>query len=175
MSKILISLLAVISLFGCATKSRDFDYKASTLLRTSGKLQVGNFNYVPAEDKSIEANQIKTTGRSHFTTENNISHLFQNAMRLEFQQAGIEVLSRSNNLLTGSINKILLDDVGNETHTTMNIQYLFHKSGKECFNKTMTTKITATKNLHLDGLVADSIKTNIEELLKDSSFLDCIK
>lgn len=175
MSKILIGILTLTTLFGCATTPKDFDYKPSTLLRTSGKLQVGNFNYIPAEEKSVERNQIKTTGKSKFFTENDISHLFQNAMRLEFKHAGIDVQSRSTNLLTGSINTVELNDAGAETHTTTNINYLFNKNGKECFNKTMTTKITATKNLHLDGLVADSIKTNIEELLKDNSFLDCIK
>jgi uncharacterized lipoprotein len=166
----------VISLFiyGCATPPIALNYSPSSLLTTSGNINIGNFKYQPFIKKQVEENEIRNTAAGYFKIEMPVATLISNALKLEFKFMGTKLDTKSNKELTGEIRNFLLDDLGFSVDVTLAVNYIFKVNDKPCFEKEFITQKNAAKFSNPTGLVSETIKNNIESLVQNSQFIACL-
>jgi len=162
------------SITGCATKPVVINYAPSSLLEKTGKVIVSKIDYIPFNKKVVEINQIQTTALGSFHIESEIGRFVEDALKLEFKFVGIDIRSKDAPILTGSINKFYYDDLGFNADLSLEISYILRKHNKDCFLKTISSFKSSPKFANPTGIVAEVIKKNIESLLSEDGFNNCI-
>jgi len=160
---------------GCSTNPIVINYSPSTLVERKGGVEVGKFNYKMKDDGKVKENEIQKTTVGDLIIDRKVSDLIENALKLEFKFSGIDVSNKSNNKLSGTIERLFFDDLGMNLDTDLTIKYILTKQGSECFVKTISTSKKSPKFSNPTGQVSETIKENIETLLKDEKFISCIK
>lgn len=172
MKKIYLFLLLIV---GCTTNPVVINYSPSTLVERRGEIKVEKFNYKMKDDGKVLENEIQKTTVGDLIIDKKISELIENALRLEFKFSGLLVNANSNNVLTGTVEKLFFDDLGMNLDTELTIKYILSKNGKECFANTITSKKKSPKFSNPTGQISETIKENIETLLRDDKFISCVR
>ena len=176
MKKIIFLGVSALFMFTGCTPKHVINYAPSSVLTVKGNTQIGQFNYLPAQQGKVKQNQVENTALGSIIFEQNVNDLFQKAVFSELRLVGVNVNS-SKNILTGNINQFLIDDLGFSVDWTVNVNYIVKNknSNKVCFDQTKIIHKTTSKFSNPFGALNEVIKLNIEELMKDSRFKKCIR
>ncbi|WP_231501674.1 hypothetical protein [Bordetella petrii] len=132
-------------------------------------------SYRPAR---IEPNQIRNTAMGSILLEKDIKDLVRDATFAELRFMGVQVNGTAQPArLSGDIQEFLIDDLGYSVDWTLRIAYLVvdKASDKQVYQATKEIKRRTTKFANFFGALNDTIRLNIEELVKDPAFLAAIK
>ena len=170
-------LLSVISLIiqGCATPKIPLTYSPSSVSTASGSVSVSGFRYLPAETGKVEPCQIRNTALGSLKFDQNIDVFFRDAVFKEMRFVGIK-LDDKDRVLSGEIEDFLIDDLGYSVDWTLKVRYLVKdvQSGNTLYESTKTTQRKTNKFANVFGSLNETIKLNVEELLKDGAFIKAI-
>lgn len=166
-------LTAFISLSGCVA-TLPVNYAPSSTMSVSGTISVADFSYSPAENGRVKPNQIRNTAIGNMYFDQNIDLLVRDAVFKELRFVGIKV-NGEDNKLTGEIEEFLIDDLGYSVDWTLRIRYVAKGVDGVLYESTKETKRKTGKFANLFGALNETIKLNVEELLKDSEFISVIQ
>jgi hypothetical protein len=171
---VLILLFVALTVVGCAPIS--LNYSPSSAMTATGSFSVSDFKYIPAIEGKVKPDQIKNTALGSFIVDKNIDIFFKEALFKEFRFVGIKMEDKSK-ILGGEIQEFLIDDLGFRVDWTLRVKYeLYNKQNNALiYETTKLTQRTTQKFANPFGDLNETIKLNIEELLKDIQFVDAIK
>lgn len=163
-------IVLILSLFsGCATQPITYNYSPTSTISVKGKMNVGTFRYLPGETEKIKPNQIRNTALGSAIFEKNINEYIETALFLESRFVGIE-LNDAAKTVYGEINEFLIDDLGFSVDWTLDISYTIDG----CYNERHVLQKKTDKFGDIFGTLNEVIKLNIEKLLSDKLFQNCI-
>ncbi len=138
-------------------------------------LSVSGFKYLPALNGQVEPNQIRNTALGILQFDQNIDVFFRDAVFKEFRFVGLK-LDRKDRVLTGEIEDFLIDDLGYSIDWTLIVHYVIKstQSGEILFDSKKTIKRNTAKFVNVFGALNETIKLNVEELLKDKAFTKAV-
>jgi uncharacterized lipoprotein len=168
-----ITLLFLIG--GCAPAAIPLNYSPSSVLTGSGATGVSTFSYLPAVKGKVEPNQIRNTAMGDLKFDQNIDVYFKDAVFKELRFVGIKVDAKDR-MLTGEITEFLIDDLGYSVDWTLNVRYLVKKGegGAVLYDSEKVTKRNTAKFANPFGALNETIKLNIDEMIKDNAFIKAI-
>jgi hypothetical protein len=171
----LICVVSLLILLSACTATVPVNYSPSSILTVHGSLNVGQFDYLPAEDEQIDANQIKNTALGSVRLDENIDDYFRSAAFTEMRFVGIEI-GESSNILSGQILEFVADDLGYHIDWILAVNYQLLSNGapEPCFDATYKTERRTNKFVNVVGALDETLKLNIEEVLKNADFKECI-
>lgn len=172
---LLVVLLSAI-LTGCATPPHTLNYSPSSTMSVEGKLNVGDFKYVPGdENPKVKPNQIRNTALGNIYFEKNIDVYFETAVLTEARFVGIDV-GKSTNVVSGEIIEFLIDDLGYSIDWTLTVAYkVSNENGSDvCYEATQTLEKNSAKFGNVFGTLNEVMKLNIEKVFQDEAFVACI-
>ncbi len=166
--------LATLALAGCSG-TVPLTYSPSSVYTATGAVTIGSFVYLPAQKGEVSPKQIGNTAIGDIYLDKNIADYYQNAVFNEFRLIGIKV-ANPNRELTGTITKLLADDLGFSVDWTLTVNYTVkNKNGEDVlYQGEKTIKQNSSKFAHPMGAFNEIIRKNIEALIRDPSFLKAI-
>jgi len=164
--------LAVISLLTGCVMTNPVNYAPSSVLSASGHVSVSDFAYLPALQGKVKPNQIRNTAIGSALFDQNISTLFRDAVFKELRFVGVNIDDQAR-VLTGEIEEFLIDDIGFKIDWTVRVTYTV--SGPGHYKSTKEFKRRTSKFTDPPGVLNETIKLSIEELIKDPEFIAAIK
>ena len=148
------------------------NYAPSSVLSASGRVSVLDFAYMPAINGKVKPNQVRNTAIGSVLFEQNVGTLFRDAVFKELRFVGVKVDDQFRTL-TGEIEEFLIDDLGYRIDWTVRVTYII--SGPVSYKSTKEIKRRTAKFENPLGALNETIKLNIEELIKDPEFITAIK
>jgi hypothetical protein len=130
--------------------------------------------YLPAQGGKVKPNQIRNTALGDIKFEQNIDSIFRDAVFKELRFVGVRV-DATNKFLSGEIQEFLIDDLGYSIDWTLTVKYQVKDGDRIVYNDTKTIQKKTSKFANVFGALNETIKMNIEELIKDSKFITIIK
>ncbi|MGE9296858.1 MAG: hypothetical protein ACQKBV_11275 [Puniceicoccales bacterium] len=171
LSILLVSLAAFLT--GCAT-DHPLNYTPSSIMSATGSVSVGDFAYLPAEKGEVDANQIRNTAIGSVKFEDPISDYYRQAVLTELRFVGININS-NNHVLSGEVMEFLADDLGYSIDWTITVRYIVKSpQGAVLYDQTKTVERNTNKFSNVFTAMNESVKMNIEDLIKDPEFIQAI-
>jgi hypothetical protein len=170
---VLLLSFVMLALTGCVS-TVPVNYAPSSILSASGSTSVVPFTYAPAQGGKIKPNQIRNTAMGSILFEQNIDVLFRDAVFKELRFVGVKVDS-SDRKLSGDIQEFLIDDLGYSVDWTLIVKYRVTSGEAVVYEGTKEIKRRTNKFANVFGALNETIKLNIEELIKDPAFVTAIK
>lgn len=169
MRKILSISVLSLFLFGCST-TVPVNYIPSPIMKGSGKVDVGDFSYEPADQGKVKQNQYQqATGSigSMYMSED-AGSLLAGALKKELIASGFDVTNGSGVEITGNIKQFKYDWIGFvEVDFYLDVEYVVKKKGVVVFNEAISSHKAAPKTLSQDSeATRAAISSNITELLQ---------
>jgi len=168
-----LSALVVLMFSGCVS-TLPINYAPSSILSASGSVSVVPFAYTPAENHTVEPNQIRNTAAGSVLFDQNIDVIFRDAVFKELRFVGMKV-DDPNRKLSGTIVEFLIDDLGFNVDWTLIVNYRIVSADKTTYESMKTVKWKTAKFVNVFGALNETIKKNIEELIKDPAFIAATK
>jgi hypothetical protein len=167
--------LVALALAGCSVTA-PINYAPSSVLTASGTVAVSEFRYLPADAGEVAANQIKNTAPlGSIKIDRDVKDLIRNAVFAELRQVGVK-MEHPARTLTGEILEFLMDDVGFNVDWTLRIRYTVVGGGPApTYEAEKVVKRRTDKFVNIFGSLNETIKLNVEELIKDPAFLAAIR
>jgi hypothetical protein len=161
---------------GCATPRIPLNYSQSSVSTASGSVAVSSFKYLPAETGKVAPYQIRNTALGSLKFDQNIDIFFRDAVFKELRFIGIK-LDDKTRTLGGEIEDFLVDDLGYSIDWTLTVRYMVKsvRNGNTLYESTKTTQRKTDKFTNFFGALNETIKLNIEDILKDEAFIKSIK
>ena len=134
-------LVTIILLYGCAG-TLPVTYVPQNFARYQGRVDIGKFKYLPAEQGIVKPNQIQNTAMGQIYIGANISDFVQRATALELEKTGFNI-SESNPLqISGEVIEFKADDLGYSVDWSYSIRYIItrKKDSAELLNKVYTAE-----------------------------------
>lgn len=168
------SVVALSALSGCSTPA-PLNYSPSSVLTASGATTVSNFIYTPAVTGKVQPNQIQNTALGSVIVDQNIDSFFRDAVFKELRFVGVKTESTTA-VLTGNIKTFLIDDLGYSVDWTLVVEYTVKNAkGEKLYTAEKSTRRNTAKFVNVFGALNETVKLNIEEIIKDPAFLKAIK
>lgn len=166
----------VATLAGCSGQPLTVTYTPSSTLTAEGSMDVGSFSYRPSEiNPDIRPNQIRNTAIGSILFDDSIANYFERAVFTEARFTGIKV-GKSDTKLTGEIKEFLADDLGYSVDWTLDVEYVVtHKDGAVCYSRSHDVRKTTNKFVNIIGSLNEVMRLNIERVISDKNFIDCIQ
>lgn len=171
------TLTVALLLGGCASQPLPLNYAPSSVLSLEGKVNVVEFKYLPAlNNPKIKPTQIRNTALGSAIFEQPIDKIFKEAVFKELRFVGVK-LDNFNLSLGGEIEEFLIDDLGYSVDWTLRVKYVVtdKESGKVVYESVKNTQRKTNKFANVFAALNETIKLNIEDLIKDSAFAETIK
>lgn len=166
--------MVVLSLAGCATGRLPVNYAPSSVLTAEGRVSVSSFAYLPAKDGKIKPYQIRNTAMGNIYFEQDIDVFYKEAVFKELRFVGVKLDSESLSL-GGDIQEFLIDDLGYSVDWTLKVRYVVTASdGSVKYDQVHTVERNTAKFANVFGALNETIKMNVELLLKDQAFVAAI-
>lgn len=143
-------------------------------MSANGSVIVTPFSYLPAVTGKVKANQIQNTAIGNLYFDQNIDVMIHDAVFKELRFVGIKV-DGSDRKLTGEIQEFLIDDLGYSVDWTLIVKYRVVTDSGVVYESVKEVKRNTNKFANMFGSLNETIKFNVEELLKDQAFLAAIK
>ena len=169
-----IAIISAILLSGCATTTLPVNYSPSSIMTVSGAVAVAPFTYLPAINGKVAPNQIRNTAIGSAKFDQNIDVLIRDAVFKELRFVGVNVTDQDTKL-SGEIQEFLIDDLGFSVDWTLTIKYFVTDSSGVRYEAVKETKRNTSKFANVFGSLNETIKFNVEELLKDPAFSRAIQ
>ena len=106
--------------------------------------------------------------------EQNVDVIVRDAVFKELRFMGVKMDDKSK-VLSGEIEEFLIDDLGYSVDWTLRVKYTLTTGGSVTFHGVKEVKRKTNKFVNVFGALNETIKLNIEELIKDSLFTEAIK
>jgi uncharacterized lipoprotein YajG len=167
--------IALLLLGGCATPRAPLNYSPSSVSTAAGAVTVTEFKYLPADAGKVEPYQIRNTALGNLMFDQNIGVFFRDAVFKEMRFVGVKMDGKTR-ILTGEIEEFLIDDLGHNVDWTLKVRYVVKNSenGDILYDSRKTTQRRTAKFVNVSGALNETIKLNIEEVIKDESFIKTI-
>jgi len=166
-------------LSGCVSAPVPVNYAPSSVMTAAGSLSVGEFNYLPSEkaskDQPFPANQIRNTAIGEIKIDRDVKIFVRDAVFAELRFVGVKT-NHNGRVLTGDIEEFLVDDLGYSVDWTLRIKYALTdaETKKPLYTSVKSTQRNTAKFANPFGALNETIKLNVEELLKDTEFTKAI-
>lgn len=162
-----------VTLAGCAT-TLPVNYAPSSTMSATGSIAVAPFTYLPATSGQVEANQVRNTALGNIKFEQNVDMLVRDAVFKELRFVGVDVRDQDRKL-SGEIQEFLIDDLGYSVDWTLRIRYQLADGSGQPYDSVKEIKRNTNKFANVFGALNETIKLNVEELLKDPAFIQAIQ
>ena len=127
---------------GCAGTLPTNSYTPQNIVRTEGRIDMGDFVYMPLKtDKRIKkSNQIQNTALGSIYMATDVSDFIKRGNALELEKTGVVLDVNSPIKLNANIHELMFDDLGYSVDVKYKIQYIIEKkNGNEIiFDKTFS-------------------------------------
>ena len=171
-----LGLLSIMLLYlgGCA-HTIPLNYAPSSVLTASGAVTVSDFRYLPAEKGIVEPNVIRNTALGTPRFEQNIGPFFRDAVFKELRFVGIKTDGKDR-ILMGEITEFLIDDLGFSVDWILQVHYYVKSAqGGQLYDCEKITRKKSAKFANPFGAINETIKLNVDELIKEPGFIESIK
>lgn len=168
-----IVMVSTIALSGCAT-TLPVNYSPSSAMTVSGAVAIAPFTYLPATTGTVKPNQIRNTALGNAMFDQNINVLVRDAVFKELRFVGVNVKDQDKKL-SGEIQEFLMDDLGYSIDWTLRVKYVVTDQSGITYEAVKETKRNTNKFVNIFGSLNETIKLNVEALLKDPAFVQMIQ
>jgi len=168
-----IVMVSAIALSGCAT-TLPVNYSPSSTMTVSGAVAIAPFTYLPATTGKVKPNQIRNTALGNAMFDQNINVLVRDAVFKELRFVGVNVKDQDKKL-SGEIQEFLMDDLGYSVDWTLRVKYVVTDQSGIKYEAVKETKRNTNKFVNIFGSLNETIKLNVEALLKDPVFVQTIQ
>lgn len=165
--------LVLLALAGCAA-TLPVNYAPSSVMSAEGSASVDNFAYAPALSGKVKPNQIRNTAMGNIHFEQNIDLFFKEAVFKELRFVGVK-LNNDAVKVGGEIEEFLIDDLGYSVDWTLRVRYDVTGPEGRRYSSVKTVERNTNKFANVFGALNETIKLNVEEVLKDPEFLKAIR
>lgn len=141
MNRPIILVLFIVFLFGagCAVQLPTNSYTPQNYVRTSGKVDMGNFAYLPFNNGKVKkANQIYNTAAGQMYIATDVADYVKRGTALELEKSGIQLTADSPIRLDANVVEFTADDLGYSVEWIYKVQYIIvdKASDAKLFDKT---------------------------------------
>lgn len=172
---VLAGAVVAVNLAGCATGRLPVNYSPSSVMTAEGRVAVSSFAYLPARDGKVKPFQIRNTAIGSIYVEQDIDVFYKDAVFKELRFVGIKLDSNSLSL-GGEIQEFLIDDLGYSVDWTLKVRYMVTATdGSVKYDQTHTIERNTAKFANVFGALNETIKLNVESLLKDQEFIAAVE
>lgn len=191
--RLAVAATAMAVLAGCTSNPTvPVNYAPSSVMSASGSMAVSTFKYLPAEPRqaeaapakkgqkkavarsAVKANQIRNTALGSILIDRDVSTFFRDAVFAELRFVGVK-LDNPSRSLGGEIVEFLIDDLGYSIDWTLTVKYrLQDPAGAALYEGEKVTVRNTAKFANVFGAMNETIKLNVEEILKDPAFVKAI-
>lgn len=175
----LVGLLAAFLLTGCQTQTMHLSYVPKSSITATGTVSVAAFAYGPAVYGNLRTNQIITLsplGNRKVNIVPPVAAFFQTALSKELQLVGIHPNS-GDKVLSGTINQLLFNDFPFSKYWTLAVHYSVTSTASSTTvydDVKVIRRETVKEDEPLNTGLNETIKLNIEEIIKDPDFIKAI-
>jgi len=143
-------------------------------MSADGALSLADFKYLPSEPSAqnkVPADVIRNTAMGTARIDRPVDKYIRDAVFSELRLVGIKTNDNSR-VLSGDIQEFLIDDLGYSVDWTLRIRYVLTDATSKgvVFDSIKETKRNTAKFANAFGAMNETVKLNVEELLKDSRF-----
>ena len=201
---LLYSAVSAVLLAGCASHPLPVNYAPSSVMSASGSISISDFKYLPSDNDNVPKdcknisdfkilpsdkdnvpeycknifvapNQIRNTAIGEIIIDRDVKTFVKDAVFAELRFVGIKT-SNDNRFLKGDIEEFLIDDLGYSVDWKLRIKYevVESSSKKVIYQATKSTERKTAKFANPFGALNETVKLNVEELIKDESFIQAI-
>jgi uncharacterized lipoprotein len=164
--------LALVALTGCTT-ILPLNYAPTSKLSASGSVRVADFQYLPALAGRVKPNQIRNTALDNLIFDQEIGAFYRDAVLKELGFVGVKTESGTRTL-TGDVREFLIDDLGANVDWTLRVLYRVSEREKSVYESEKITQRRTAKFGDPFATMNETLKLNIEEIIKDPAFLKAI-
>lgn len=158
--------LALLFTTGCVAPVA-INYSPSSALSKSGKIDIGNFEYLPSKNGEVKPNQIQNSAIGKILITDNIEAFVANATKIELKNIGYN-LNTGSPIVSGRINKLKAGDLGYSIDWEYDVVYFIKdKNGKLMYEKPVYTTVKANKFVSPFGGMSQVIRKSVDELISD--------
>ena len=165
--------LGLLLLTGCTT-ILPLNYSPASVLSASGSVSVAEFRYLPALNGRVKPNQIRNTAWDDLLFDQEIGAFFRDAVLKELGLVGIKTDSKMRTL-SGEVREFFIDDLGYNVDWTLRVLYRARDREKTLYESEKITQRRTAKGGDPFKPMYETIKLNIDEIIKDPAFLKAIK
>jgi uncharacterized lipoprotein len=160
---------------GCAPAHSPVNYAPGSVLTATGAVGVSGFRYLPADSGAVATNQIKNTAMGSIKIDRDVKDFFRDAVFAELRFVGVK-MGENSRTLSGDIVDFLIDDLGYSIDWTLRVKYRVTATGtaSPLFESEKLIQRKTAKFVNPFGALNETIKLNIEELIKDPNFTRAI-
>lgn len=143
MKKLILFTLTLVFMFGtgCAVQLPTNSYTPQNYVRTSGKVDMGTFTYLPfLNGKVKKPNQIANTAAGQMFITTDVADFVKRGTALELEKSGIQLTPDSPIRLDANIIEFTADDLGYSVDWIYRVQYIIvdRASDAKLFDKTFS-------------------------------------
>ena len=164
--------LCLLVLAGCAS-ILPLSYSPTSKLSASGSVAIGEFKYLPALNGRVERNQIQNTAWDDLFFDWEIGAFFRDALFKELNRVGVKTESGTRTLI-GEVREFLIDDLGADVDWTIGVVYRVTTVEKTVYESEKITRRRTPKRGDPSITMNESVRLNIEEVIRDPVFLKAI-
>jgi hypothetical protein len=134
-------LLLSFGIYGCAG-TLPVTYVPQNFARYQGRVDIGRFKYLPAEQGIVAPNQIQNTAIGRIYIGANVSDFVQRANALELEKTGFNISDSNPLQIAGEVIEFKADDLGYSVDWSYSIRYIItrKKDSAELLNKVYTAE-----------------------------------
>lgn len=149
------------------------NYTPGSRLSASGAVRVSEFGYLPSLQGRVESNQVQNTAWDDLFFDREVGAFFMDAVEKELRFVGIKTDSDSRTL-RGEVREFLIDDLGAYVDWTLRVLYRVERPEKALYESEKITRRRTAKFGDPSATMNQTIRLNIDELIKDPAFLKAI-
>ena len=169
MKKLFLVVFAALFLVGCST-TVPVNYVPSPIMKGTGKVDVGDFTYEPADQGKVKQNQYQqaTGSIGAMYIPEDAGSLLAGALKKELVASGFDVTNDANIEIVGNIKQFKYDWIGFvEVDFYLDVEYTVIKKGSVVFKEIIKSHKAAPKTLAQDSeATRAAISSNITDLLQ---------
>ncbi len=131
-----LGLVATVLLYGCAG-TLPVTYVPQNFARYQGRVDIGRFTYLPADQGIVKPNQIQNTAIGQIYIGANIADFVQRATALELEKTGFNISDSNPLQISGEVIEFKANDLGYSVDWSYSIRYKItrKKDSTELLNK----------------------------------------
>jgi hypothetical protein len=134
---------------------------------------VAEFRYLPALNGQVKPNQIRNTALDDLFFDQEIGAFFKDTVFKELGLVGVKTESTARTL-TGEVREFLIDDLGYNVDWTLRVLYRVRGPEKTLYESEKVTQRRTVKVGDPFATMNETIKLNIDEIIKDPAFVKAI-
>ncbi|OBX02696.1 integron protein cassette protein [Gallibacterium genomosp. 3] len=153
MKKLLLTIIAVISLAGCSgtihTSSQMGTYQTQNYTKVDSSVILGEFSYEPAQQGRLKESQLENTAAGSVYLDKSVAEIVKQITAKELQLTGINIGTGHLKLL-GNVKQFKMDDFGLNVDFIYKVNYKLLKNNSVLWNKDYSPKVVTVSKFEAD-------------------------